>query len=106
RTERITIATTVMNPTYHDPMHLAEQLACIDNLSKGRLIFGAGVGFHVDYFGLFNVPLKRPGKRFQETLDVIEGAWTNERFTYKGEFYEYDDVMLPPKPYQRPRPTI
>jgi alkanesulfonate monooxygenase SsuD/methylene tetrahydromethanopterin reductase-like flavin-dependent oxidoreductase (luciferase family) len=106
RTERIMIATTVMNPTYHDPMHLAEQLASIDNLSKGRLIFGAGVGFHVDYFNLFNVPRKKTGLRFQETMDVIEGAWTQEKFSYKGQFYEYNDAFLTPKPYQRPRPTI
>jgi alkanesulfonate monooxygenase SsuD/methylene tetrahydromethanopterin reductase-like flavin-dependent oxidoreductase (luciferase family) len=106
RTERIMIATAVMNPTYHDPMHLAEQLACVDNLAKGRFIFGAGVGYHADYFKLFNVPKKHTGARFQETMDVIEGAWTEERFSYKGEFYEYDDVVLTPKPYQRPRPTI
>jgi alkanesulfonate monooxygenase SsuD/methylene tetrahydromethanopterin reductase-like flavin-dependent oxidoreductase (luciferase family) len=106
RTTHIKIATAVMNPTFHDPMHLAEQLACVDNLSKGRFIFGAGVGYHADYFKLFNVPKKQTGKRFQETMDVIEGAWTQERFSYKGEFYEYDDVVLTPKPYQRPRPPI
>ena len=90
--------TAVMNPTYHDPMHLAEQLACVDNLSKGRFIFGAGVGYHDDYFKLFNVPRKHTGRRFQETLDVIEGAWTQERFSYDGEFFQYDDVLMTPKP--------
>jgi alkanesulfonate monooxygenase SsuD/methylene tetrahydromethanopterin reductase-like flavin-dependent oxidoreductase (luciferase family) len=106
RTTRVQIATAVMNPTYHDPMQLAEDLAAIDILSKGRFVFGAGVGYHPDYFRLFNVPRKRTGQRFQEAMDVIVGAWTQERFSYEGAFFSYDDVLMTPKPYQRPRPPI
>ena len=106
RTTRVPIATTVMQPTYYHPVHLAEQLAQIDQLSKGRLIFGAGVGYHEDYFRLFGVPTKRKGARFEETLRVIEGVWTQERFSFQGEFFNYDDILMTPKPYQQPRPPI
>jgi alkanesulfonate monooxygenase SsuD/methylene tetrahydromethanopterin reductase-like flavin-dependent oxidoreductase (luciferase family) len=106
RTTRVGIATAVMNPTYHDPMQLAEDLAAIDNLSKGRLIFGAGVGYHSDYFRLFNVPRVKTGERFQEAMDVIERAWGGERFTFNGRHFAYDDVLLTPGPYQNPRPPI
>jgi len=106
RTTRIQIATTVLQPTYHHPVHLAEQLAMVDHLSKGRFIFGAGVGYHEDYFRLFGVPMKQAGRRFEETLAVIEGAWTQERFSFKGRFFEFDNILLTPKPYQRPRPPI
>ncbi|MBI2964420.1 MAG: LLM class flavin-dependent oxidoreductase [Deltaproteobacteria bacterium] len=106
RTRSVDLATTVMQPTYHHPVHLAEQLAQIDQLSKGRLIFGAGVGYHADYFRLFGVPVKARGARFEECLEVISGLWTHERFSFKGRFFELDDVLLTPKPYQRPRPPI
>lgn len=106
RTSGIEIATTVIQPTYYHPVHLAEQLALIDQLSKGRLIFGAGVGYHPDYFNLFGVPLKRSGKRFEEVMEIIQGVWTQERFSFKGEFFDFQDVLLTPKPYQQPRPPI
>lgn len=106
RTNRVKLIPTVMQPTYHHPVHLAEQLSCIDNLSRGRLIFGAGVGYHQDYFQQFGVPFEKRGKRFEETLDVISGAWTEEEFSYDGEFFKYDGVRLYPKPYQKPRPPV
>jgi alkanesulfonate monooxygenase SsuD/methylene tetrahydromethanopterin reductase-like flavin-dependent oxidoreductase (luciferase family) len=106
RTSRVHIASTVIQPTYHHPIHLAEQLALIDQLSKGRLIFGAGVGYHEDYFRLFGVPMKRRGARFEEAMQVINGAWTQEAFSFHGQFYEYDNIVLTPKPYQQPRPPI
>lgn len=106
RTRHVEIALTVMQPTYYHPVHLAEQLALIDQLSKGRLIFGAGVGYHADYFRLFGIPMKRRDARFEECLKVIEGVWTQERFSFKGEFFAFDNVLLTPKPYQQPRPPI
>jgi alkanesulfonate monooxygenase SsuD/methylene tetrahydromethanopterin reductase-like flavin-dependent oxidoreductase (luciferase family) len=106
RTKRVQLACTVMQPTFHDPMHLAEALAAIDNLSRGRFSFGAGVGYHEDYFRCFGVPFEKRGKRFEEVMDCIVGAWTEEEFNYDGEFYKYEGVRMTPKPFQRPRPPI
>jgi alkanesulfonate monooxygenase SsuD/methylene tetrahydromethanopterin reductase-like flavin-dependent oxidoreductase (luciferase family) len=106
RTERVQIATTVVQPTFHHPIHLAESLAAIDNLSRGRFVFGAGVGYHPDYFRCFGVPFEERGKRFEEAMDCIVGAWTQEEFNYDGEFFKYEGVKLSPKPYQEPRPPI
>ncbi len=106
RTERVRLITTVMQPTFHDPMHLAEQIAAIDQLSRGRVTFGVGVGYNKTYFQLFNVPYARRGARFEEAVEVIKGAWEDGRLTHHGEFYDYEDVLLTPKPYQRPRPPI
>lgn len=106
RTSRIRIATTVMMPTLYNPMHLAEQIALIDNLSKGRFIFGAGVGYHQGYHRMFGVPWPNRGKRFEEAMQVIDRALRGERFSFHGEFYRFDDVFLTPRPYQRPRPPI
>ena len=106
RTERIRIGTTVMQPTYHDPMHLAEQIATLDHLSNGRLDMGFAVGYHPDYFRAFGVPFERRGARFEEVLEVMLRAWTEETVTFDGEFFHYEDAFLTPKPYQEPRPPI
>ncbi|MDA0821750.1 MAG: LLM class flavin-dependent oxidoreductase [Proteobacteria bacterium] len=106
RTKRVHLACTVMQPTFHDPMHLAEALAAIDNLSRGRFSFGSGVGYHEDYFRCFGVPFEKRGKRFEEVMDCIVGAWTEDEFNYNGEFYQYEGVRMTPKPFQRPRPPI
>ena len=106
RTKKVTLACTVMQPTFHHPIHLAEAMAAVDNLSRGRLVFGAGVGYHPDYFRCFGVPFEQRGKRFEETMDCIVGAWTEEEFDYEGEFFRYEGVRMMPKPYQNPRPPI
>lgn len=106
RTSRVHIASTVIQPTYHHPVHLAEQLALVDQLSKGRLIFGAGVGYHEDYFRLFDVPMRQRGKRFEEAMQVIEGVWTQDQFSFQGQFFQCDNIRLTPKPYQQPRPPV
>lgn len=106
RTSKITIATTIALPVLYNPMHLAEQISMIDNLSRGRFIFGAGVGYHQGYHQTFGIPWERRGKRFEEAMEVITRALTEDRFSFEGEFYRFDDVQLTPKPYQRPRPPI
>lgn len=106
RTTTIGLASTVIQPTFYNPMMVAEQLAQIDQLSRGRLIFGAGVGYNSDHFNLFGVPKRRTGKRFEECLEVIDRAWREERLSFEGEFFSFDDVLLTPKPYQEPRPPI
>ena len=106
KTSTIQIVTAVMMPTLYNPMHLAEQIAMIDNLSRGRFIFGAGVGYHEDYHRMFGVPWANRGRRFDEAMEVIVRALSGERFSFQGEFYSYTDVQLTPQPYQRPRPRI
>src|SRR5260370_23726617 len=63
-TKRVTIATTVVMPTLYNPMHLAEQVAMIDNLSRGRFVLGVGVGYHDGYHQTFGVPWPHRGKPF------------------------------------------
>ena len=73
-TKSVQIASTVIQPTFHHPIRLAESLAAVDNLSRGRFVFGAGVGYHQDYFKCFGVPFEKRGRRFEETMDCIVGA--------------------------------
>lgn len=106
RTKRIRIATGVsVLPLIH-PIRVAEEAATVDHISKGRLDFGIGrSGFQRVYNG-YDVPYSESRERFQEALDVILKAWNNERFSHEGKYYNFDNVCVVPKPYQKPHPPI
>ena len=89
----------------HQPLRLAEELAMIDCLSKGRLISGFARGIPREY-QVHNVPLAESRARFEEAFDIVTRAWTEEVFSYEGQFWSYKDVALWPRPVQRPRPPI
>lgn len=106
RTSRIRLGTYILVLPLHDPMHVAEDFAMLDNLSKGRVIFGVASGYHPDYNRMFNVPMKERGSRFEEGFEVVMKAWSGERFTHHGKHFHYEDVQLTPLPYQKPHPEI
>jgi alkanesulfonate monooxygenase SsuD/methylene tetrahydromethanopterin reductase-like flavin-dependent oxidoreductase (luciferase family) len=107
RTKRVKIGSDVMMPPLYDPVHLAEQFAMIDVLSRGRLILGLGVGYHPDYFNHFGVSLKQREGRFEEALEVIGKAWaTIGPAAHHGKYFNYPAIHITPKPYQRPRPPL
>ncbi|HEV2302783.1 MAG TPA: LLM class flavin-dependent oxidoreductase, partial [Stellaceae bacterium] len=89
----------------HEPLRLAEELAMLDCLSKGRLISGFARGIPREY-QVHNVPLAESRARFEEAYDIITRAWTEEVFSYRGRFWSYEDVALWPRPVQRPHPPV
>jgi alkanesulfonate monooxygenase SsuD/methylene tetrahydromethanopterin reductase-like flavin-dependent oxidoreductase (luciferase family) len=89
----------------HEPLRLAEELAMIDCLSKGRLISGFARGIPREY-QVHNVPLAESRARFEEAYDIITRAWTEEVFSFEGRFWSYHDVALWPRPVQQPHPPI
>jgi alkanesulfonate monooxygenase SsuD/methylene tetrahydromethanopterin reductase-like flavin-dependent oxidoreductase (luciferase family) len=106
RTRRIRIGTAVTLLPLHHPLSCAEQAATADLLSGGRLEFGVGRGSIPSQFHGFRVSVAENRARFDEALEIIRLAWTRERFSYRGTFYEVDDVSVVPKPLQRPHPPI
>jgi alkanesulfonate monooxygenase SsuD/methylene tetrahydromethanopterin reductase-like flavin-dependent oxidoreductase (luciferase family) len=85
---------------------LAEEIATLDHISGGRFDFGVGrSGFATAYAG-YGVPYEESRERFQECLDILLLAWTEESFSYHGNFYEFNDVGVVPKPRQKPYPPI
>ena len=89
----------------HEPLRLAEELAMLDCLSKGRLISGFARGIPREY-QVHNVPLAESRARFEEAYDIITRAWREEVFSYQGRFWSYKDVALWPRPVQQPSPPI
>jgi alkanesulfonate monooxygenase SsuD/methylene tetrahydromethanopterin reductase-like flavin-dependent oxidoreductase (luciferase family) len=106
RTRRIRIGTAVSLLPLHQPLGLAEQAATADLLSGGRLEFGVGRGSIPSQFHGFGVSVSENRGRFDEALEVIRLAWTKERFSYHGTYYQVEDVSVVPRPVQRPYPPI
>ncbi len=101
---RVGVAVNVL-PLAH-PIRVAEEVATIDHISRGRVDFGVGrSGFARAYEG-YGIPYAESRERFQECLEVILAAWRNERFSYEGKYYQFNDVCVIPKPYQRPHPPL
>ena len=89
----------------HEPLRLAEELAMLDCMSNGRLISGFARGIPREY-QVHNVPLAESRARFEEAFDIITRAWSEEVFSYRGQFWSYEDAALWPRPLQQPRPPI
>jgi alkanesulfonate monooxygenase SsuD/methylene tetrahydromethanopterin reductase-like flavin-dependent oxidoreductase (luciferase family) len=106
RTRRIRIGTAVTLLPLHHPLSCAEQAATADLLSSGRLEFGVGRGSIPTQFHGFRVPLAENRARFDEALAIIRLAWTEERFSYRGRFYDIENLSVVPRPLQRPHPPI
>jgi alkanesulfonate monooxygenase SsuD/methylene tetrahydromethanopterin reductase-like flavin-dependent oxidoreductase (luciferase family) len=105
-TQKVKIGIAVQVLPLSHPLRLAEDVATVDHLSKGRLEFGIGrSGLPAHYQG-FNIPYVESRDRFLETLDILKKAWTQERFSHKGRYFEFNDVCIMPKPYQKPHPPI
>src|SRR5579863_710442 len=88
------------------PLDLAEQLATLDLLSGGRLVFGAGIGYRDVEFKAFGVPRGRLGARFEEVMLAVKRLWTEDFVDMKGEGWELDHATYPIKPVQKPSPPI
>jgi len=86
---------------------LAEQAATLDLLSGGRLDFGVGKGYRYNEFAGFAMPMEEADERFDESMAVITKAFTsNEPFSHKGKFWQFDNVIVEPPPASHPHPAI
>ncbi|MCZ6876149.1 MAG: LLM class flavin-dependent oxidoreductase [bacterium] len=106
QTQRIRIGTAVTVLPLQNPLSYAEQVATADLLSGGRLEFGIGRGSIPTQFHGFGVPMDENRARFDEALDLIRLAWTEERFSYQGRFYQAENLSVVPKPVQQPHPPL
>ncbi|MCA8929332.1 MAG: LLM class flavin-dependent oxidoreductase [Alphaproteobacteria bacterium] len=107
RTRRIRLGTAVVVLPWHNPALLAEQAATLDLLSDGRFDFGIGKGYRKSEFAGFAIPQDEAEARFAECVDVLRRAWTEPgRFSHRGRFWRFDDVVVEPRPIQQPHPPF
>jgi alkanesulfonate monooxygenase SsuD/methylene tetrahydromethanopterin reductase-like flavin-dependent oxidoreductase (luciferase family) len=106
RTTRVRIGTGVSVLPLCHPIRTAEEAATVDQVSRGRLDFGVGrSGFPRAYSG-YGVRYDESRDRFQESLEVILKAWTQEGFSHAGKYFAFDNLTVVPRPYQKPHPPI
>lgn len=99
RTERIALGPAVCNLPFHNPVRAAEQYCLIDQLSRGRLVFGVGSGYLQHEFEGFNLSPANKRQRFDEALEVVEKAMSGKRFSHQGEFFSVPKTRLNVAPY-------
>ena len=86
RTTRIRLGTAVTLLPLHNPVKIAEEAAIADILSNGRLEFGVGRGTAPVHYAGYDIPQEESRDRFEEALDFIVQAWTQEQFSYHGKY--------------------
>ena len=105
RTRNIRFRALCHTLTLHNPMVLAGQIALADILLNGRLEVGLGRG-HAWLMEPANVVLDESVERYPEAVEILLKAWTEDRFSFDGKYYQANDLQVVPKPVQKPHPPI
>ncbi|MGA2419605.1 MAG: LLM class flavin-dependent oxidoreductase, partial [Candidatus Acidiferrum sp.] len=107
-TARIELMVAV-RPTFHLPALLAKQAANIDHISNGRLTLNVVSSWWADEARKYGVHFEQHDDRYARTsewLDVLDGVWKQNNFSFTGKYYRVDDNILAPKPLSKPRPRL
>ena len=105
-TTRLRLGTGIVILPQRNPVVLAKELATLDVVSSGRLIFGVGVGYVEREFEAMGVPFAERGPRTSEHIEAIRALWTQERPAFDGAFTRFSGIQSHPQPVQRPHPPI
>ena len=109
-TEKVKLGTSMVIATTRNPVHLAKQFSSLDQMSRGRLIIGIGLGGRPEQYPLLDGPVEgRSGNRashFQESLAVMKALWTEPEAHLSGHFWKLSGQAMEPKPVQCPHPPV
>ena len=97
RTKRMRLGAAVSIIPMHNPLRIAEEFAMVDQLSTGRLNFGAGRGMHPTEYAVFGYDWNDAQKRLPEALDIIVRAWSGAEFEWQGEHYQFPKLRVYPQ---------
>jgi probable F420-dependent oxidoreductase len=105
-THRIRLGTGIIILPQRQPLVLAKELATLDVLSGGRLLFGIGVGYLEPEFAALGVPLEGRGARADEYMEAMQAIWREGDVGYHGSFVQFSGVKARPLPAQQPHPPL
>ena len=107
RTKRLRLGVAVNTLPVHHPVQLAEEAAMLDLVSNGRMDFAAGGGHpHSRAYECFGADHKSTHDFMAEGIEIIQKAWSEETLTFKGKLFDIPEVIINPKPVQKPLPPI
>ncbi|MFP6747827.1 MAG: LLM class flavin-dependent oxidoreductase [Alphaproteobacteria bacterium] len=104
-TKNLRIGTAVSLASFYHPLRLAEEVALLDHISGGRVNWGAGRGFDPTEHKVFGVEPQESYPRFREAVEIVLKAWNSDKLNHDGEFWQFEDVEVLPKPLQDPMPV-
>ena len=102
RTKRIKMGPSVLTLPARHPVHVAKTYATLDYISGGRMIMAVGSGGDLRDLAASGVSPHERGKRLDEGIEILRKLWTESHVTHRGEFYQFDDVTIEPKPRKGP----
>ena len=105
-TSTIKIGSGICLVIERDPITMANEVATVDQLSNGRLLFGIGGGWNSEEMENHGTPFNRRWKVCRERIEAMKEIWANEEAEYHGEFVDFDPIWSHPKPVQKPHPPI
>lgn len=105
-TERLRLGVAVLVSSVNSPVHLAKSLSTLDQLSRGRIDVGLGLGVRATMFSAFGVDPVGRVSRYTEGLRLMRACWTDPEITFDGRFWQLDGAQMEPKPFQKPGPPI
>jgi probable F420-dependent oxidoreductase len=105
-TTRVKLATGIIILPQRNPVELAKELASVDVVSKGRLIFGLGAGYLEPEFRALGANYPARGAVTDEAIDVLRALWTQEKPSFAGHYFSFSGIDAHPRPVQRPHPPI
>ncbi len=105
-TERLLLATGICLVAQHHPITLAKTVASLDHVSRGRVVFGIGVGWNVDEMEHHGVDPARRRAHAREAVLAMKALWTTEEASFDGEFVRFSPSWSWPKPVQQPHPPV
>ncbi len=91
---------------FYPPIRLAQEVAMLDHLSRGRVEFGTGIGVHEHEFIRWGMDFYQRAALAGEVLDIVKRAWTSDEITHQGKYFKFDEALPQPKPFQKPHPPI
>ena len=100
-TQRIGLGTSIVLVPLHNPMHLAKEIATLQELSGGRFTLGVGMGWHKDEYDFMGIPFEGRGRRADEAIRLMRSLWSGER-EFEGKFWSFREATFEPRPATQP----
>jgi probable F420-dependent oxidoreductase len=105
-TKRIRLGTGVLLLALRHPLHAAKDVATLDVISGGRVIFGVGLGWLAEEFTALGIPFKERAGRVRESVGILRELWKTGRLAHSGKYYQFEEVTSYPLPVQTGGPPI
>ena len=105
-TERLKIGTGVCLIIERDPITTAKEVATLDHISGGRLLFGVGAGWNVEEMQNHGTDPTTRFRRMRESVEAMKAIWTEDEAEYHGRIIDFDPIWSWPKPVQKPHPPV